>query len=99
MGHRKVVIKESVAEQIASIAWFIESKGMVATADRFIDSVYDFFLNIADETKSYAVCKEPVRASAGFKCVPFKKKYTIVFIEADTEIVICEFLPSKLIYW
>ncbi len=28
-----------------------------------------------------------------------KKKYTIVFIESEAEIIICEFISSKLIYW
>lgn len=35
----------------------------------------------------------------GYKCISFKKKYTIVFLELDTEIVICEFIASKMIYW
>ena len=28
-----------------------------------------------------------------------KKKYTVVFIESDDELIICEFISSKLIYW
>ncbi len=28
-----------------------------------------------------------------------QKKFTIVFIETDIEIIVCEFLPSKLVYW
>jgi hypothetical protein len=39
------------------------------------------------------------RNSLGYKCTPYKKKYTIVFIETATELIICEFIPSKLIYW
>jgi len=35
----------------------------------------------------------------GYKCIPYRKKYTIVFIELDTEIIICEFILSKRIYW
>jgi len=99
MGSRKITVKQSAAESVAAISWHIESKGLIVTAERFADSVYDYFVRLADTRKSYSVCREPMRAAAGYKCVPFKKKYTIVFIEADTEIVICEFLPSKLIYW
>ena len=35
MGSRKITVKESAAESIAAIAWFIESKGMIATANKF----------------------------------------------------------------
>jgi hypothetical protein len=37
MGKRKVVVKQSVADSIAEIAWFIESKGLIATAEKFSD--------------------------------------------------------------
>jgi plasmid stabilization system protein ParE len=99
MGNRKVTVKQSVAESIAAIAFFIESKGMVATAEKFSDAVYDCFIKLADERKSYAVCKEPLRAELGYKCVPYKKKYTIVFVESIHELIICEFIASKMIYW
>lgn len=99
MGSRKIAIKQSVAESIASVALFIESKGMVATAEKFSDAVYDFFIKLADERKNYAFCREPLRASLKYKCVTFRKKYTVVFIEADEELIICEFIASKLIHW
>lgn len=99
MGGREVVIKESAAENIAAIAWFIESNGLIATAEKFVDGVYDFFNKLADIRKSYAICKEPTRAILGYKCIPYKKKYTVVFIESETELIICEFISSKLIHW
>ena len=99
MGIRKIIVKQSAAESIAAVAWFIESKGMIATANKFTDNAYDYFINLADDRKSYPICKEPGRATLGYKCVPYKKKYTIVFIETDLELIICEFISSKLIYW
>jgi hypothetical protein len=99
MGIRKVVVKETAAENIAAIAWFIESKGLIATADKFTDNLYDYFLKLADDRKSYAICREPERATLGYKCILYKKKYTIVFIESEEELIICEFISSKLIYW
>ena len=99
MGRRKVVVKQSAAENIASIAWYIESEGMVTTAEKFTDQVYDYFIRLADTTKSYALCRDPKRASVRYKCVPYKKKYTIVFIESEIELIICEFVSSKLIHW
>jgi len=99
MGLRKITVKQSVAESIAAIAWFIESKGMIATAERFSDQVYDYFIRLCDDTKSYAICRDQQRAILGYKCVPYKKKYTIVFIESEEELIICEFISSKLIHW
>ncbi|WP_462219546.1 type II toxin-antitoxin system RelE/ParE family toxin [Ferruginibacter sp.] len=99
MGRRKIIVKQTAADNIAAIAWFIESKGMIATADKFTDDVYDAFLKLADERKSFSICREPERAALGYKCIPYKKKYTIVLIESDKEVIICEFISSKLIYW
>lgn len=42
MGRRKVTVKETVADRIAEVAWFIESMGLTATAEKFADGVYDF---------------------------------------------------------
>lgn len=99
MGRRKIIVTQTAADNIAAIAWFIESKGMIATADKFIDDIYDAFLKLTDNRKAYPVCREPGRSALGYKCVPYKKKYTIIFIEADKELIICEFISSKLIYW
>ena len=74
MGIRKVVVKQSAADNIAAIAWYIESKGMLATAEKFADDVYDYFIQLADNRKSYAVCRNAKRAALGFKCVSYKKK-------------------------
>lgn len=99
MGKRKVIVKQSVADSVAEIAWFIESKGLIATAEKFTDAVYDFFLTLANPAKGYASCREPKRALIGYKCIPYKKKYTVVFLETDDEIIISEFIPSKNIHW
>ncbi|HMJ47018.1 MAG TPA: hypothetical protein VK498_06785 [Ferruginibacter sp.] len=99
MGYRKVTVKKSTAEHIAAIAWYIESKGMVATAERFSDDIYDYFIKLADTRKSYAICRDPDRAALGYKCITYRKKYTIVFIESEEELIICEFIASRLIHW
>ncbi len=99
MGQREVIIKESVADSIAEIAWYIESKGLVTTAEKFADDVYDFFIKLADSRRSHAICRDPERALIGYKCIPYKRKYTIVFLESDDELIICEFIPSKNIHW
>jgi plasmid stabilization system protein ParE len=98
-SRRKVVIRESAADTIAAIAWYIESKGMIAAAEKFADEVYDYFISLADNRKSYHICREPSRAIVGHKCISYKKKYTIVFAESDDELIISEFISSKIIYW
>lgn len=99
MGQREVIIKESVADSIAEIAWFIESKGLLATAEKFADKVYDFIAKLADSRRRHAVCRDYERALVGYKCVPYKKKYVIVFLESEEELIICEFISMKNIYW
>ena len=71
----------------------------MATAEKFADDAYDFLANLGDVRKGYKICRDPERDSLGYKCIPYKKKYTIVFIELDTEIIVCEFILSKRIYW
>lgn len=99
MGNRKVIVKQTAADNIAAISWFIESKGMVATANKFTDDVYDFFIEIADNLASHSTCRDSNRAILGYKCISFKRKYTVVFIESEHELIICEFISSKLIHW
>ena len=99
MGQREVIIKESVADSIAEIAWYVESKGLVATAEKFADDIYDFFIKLVDSRRSHAICRDPERALIGYKCIPYKRKYTVVFLESDDELIICEFVPSKNIHW
>jgi hypothetical protein len=99
VGQREVIIKESVADSIAEIAWYIESKGLVATAEKFADDIYDFFIKLADSRRSHAICRDPERALIGYKCIPYKRKYTVVFLESEDELIICEFVSSKNIHW
>jgi hypothetical protein len=33
MGFRKIIIRESAAESIAAISWFLEAEGLLATAE------------------------------------------------------------------
>lgn len=99
MGFRKVVVRESAATSIAEISWYIESEGLLAAAEKFTDDAYDFITQLGDQRKNYRSCSEPERSLMGYKCISFRKKYTIVFIESEEEIIICEFIPSKLIYW
>ncbi len=99
MGFRKVTIRKGVAESIAQISWFLESEGLLATAEKFTDDLYDFIAKLGDKRKGYRPCRDPKKAFIGYKCITYKKKYTLVFLELNTEIIVCEFLLSKNIYW
>ena len=99
MGIRKIIVRKSAAESIAEISWFVESKGLLITAEKFTDDVYDFIAKLGDKRRSYRICREPERALIGYKCISYKKKYTVVFLELDTEIIVCEFILSRQIYW
>jgi hypothetical protein len=99
VGSRKVKITQSVADSIAAIAWHFESSGMIRTAEKFSDDVYDYFMKLADNVKSYAICREPSRKMQGYKCVPYKRKYTVVFLEFEDELIMSEFILSKKLNW
>jgi hypothetical protein len=99
MGRRKISIVESATQSIAQAAWYIESLGMLSTADRFSDEVYDFIFGLSDNTIVHSLCREPSRNLMGYKCRIFKKKYTIVFFEDDENLTVYEFIPSRLIKW
>ena len=99
MGKRKVTVKETVADNIAAIAWYIESQGLLVTAEKFSDDVYDYLTKLSDSRRNHAICRDPQRSIFGYKCISYKKKYTIVFLETEEELVICEFIPSKNIRW
>ena len=99
MGWRQITIKETVADSIAEIAWYIESHGLIATAENFTDDVYDFFIKLSDSRRIHSICRDPERALLGYKCISYKRKYTIVFLETMEELVVCEFIISKNIHW
>jgi hypothetical protein len=98
VGKRKIKVKQSAADSIAKIAWFIESKGMLHTAEKFSESAYDFFERFSDERMVHKICSDEKRRIVGLKCIPYKKKYTVVFLETDMEVIITEFIPTKLIH-
>lgn len=97
MGKRTIKVKKQVAESIASIALFVESKGLPKTAELFSEAVYDFIEDLADDRRIYPLCKDEARKAVGLKCISYRKKYSIAFIETATRLTIVEFKPAKLI--
>ncbi len=46
-----------MANSIAQVAWYIESKGLANTAELFADEVYDFISKIANAHKEHLLLK------------------------------------------
>ncbi|MBK7885083.1 MAG: hypothetical protein IPJ81_15840 [Chitinophagaceae bacterium] len=97
MVKRKVAVLQTVAMAVAEIAYFIESKGLPATAKKFVDEAFIFFESLADTKVEYRFCTYKRWKALKYKCAVYKKKYVIAFISHDTEIIICDFVSSKLL--
>ncbi|MCW3106950.1 MAG: ParE toxin of type toxin-antitoxin system, parDE [Segetibacter sp.] len=97
MGKRKVSILEPAATAVAEIAFFIESKGLPATAKKFVDEAFAFFDELSDDRIERMRCRNRVWKRLGYKCITYKKKYVIAFLSLENEIVICDFVASKLL--
>ncbi len=48
MGKRKVSILSKASEELAYIAYFIESKGLPETAKKFVSDAFEFFETLSD---------------------------------------------------
>lgn len=97
MVKRKISILEPAATAVAEIAWFIESKGMPQTAKKFVDDAFLFFDKLSDERIVHKPCNYNRWKTLGYRCVPFKKKYVVAYLNQENEIVICDFVSAKLL--
>lgn len=98
MGKREVTILDPATDGVADAAYFVEAKGMPASAKKFVDDAFEFFASLADERIEHHPCTYPLWKRLHYRCVTYKK-YTVAYILYKEEIVICEFVPSKLIHW
>jgi hypothetical protein len=48
VAQRKVAILQTAAEEVAHVAYFIESKGLQKTAKKFVDESFAFFHKLGD---------------------------------------------------
>ena len=96
MALRKVTILDKAAEEVAYIAYYIESKGMPVTAKRFVDDAFSYFEKLGDDCIKHKPCKYSLWKWEGYRCANYKKKYVVAFIDTETEIIICDFALQKL---
>ena len=97
MGKRKVTILEPAATAVAEIAYFIESKGLPQTARKFIIEAFAFFEKLSDDRIKHKICSYPQWDNLGYRYITYKKKYSIAYLSLENEIVICEFVSTKLL--
>ncbi|MHA4807076.1 type II toxin-antitoxin system RelE/ParE family toxin [Flavitalea flava] len=97
MGKRKITILEPAVEEIALISLYIEAKGLPKTAIRFVDDVFTFFESLSDERIIHRPCKQPSWRGLGYRCINFRKKYIVSYLDNTDEIIICEFALQKLL--
>lgn len=96
MGKRKVTILEPAVEEVARIALYIEGEGMPATAKKFVDDAFAFFDSLSDERFVHRPCTFPAWKALNLRCVNFRKKYVISYLDNKSEIIVCEFALQKL---
>jgi hypothetical protein len=95
MGKRKVTILEPAVEEVARIALLIESEGLPKTAKKFVDDAFAFFASLSDEHFVHRPCKHPAWKALNLRCVNFRKKYIVSYLDNKSEIIICEFALQK----
>lgn len=83
MGKTKINFLDTFIENISAISFYIESKGMPKTAIIFKDNVFDFIVKIDFDKIDFPFCRDVDRAVMGLKCIPYNKKYTIVFCQLE----------------
>jgi len=97
MGKRKVSILEPAADAVADIALFIEGKGMPATAKKFVDEAFGFFEKLSDDRIKHKPCNySNLWKYLDYRCVSYKK-YVVAYLSQQNEIIICDFVASKLL--
>ena len=77
--------------------WFIENKGMIETAKKFVKDTFLFLEKLSDEKLLHKHCNYARWKELNYHCVPYKKKYIVAYLDQQNEIVICDFVLSKLL--
>jgi plasmid stabilization system protein ParE len=97
VGKRKITILDAAVNGLAEIAYFIDGKGMPQTAKKFVDEAFEFFQQLSDERIVHRPCRYAPWYELTYRCVTFRKKYSVAYLVHSNEIVICEFVLTKLL--
>ncbi len=88
---------DHAAEEVAYIAYFIESKGLPQTAKKFIDDSFAFFNRLSDTQIKHKSCGYDIWKGQGYRCASYKRKYVVAYLDKEDEIIICDFVSYKLL--
>jgi hypothetical protein len=97
VAQRKVAILQKAAEEVAHVAYFIESKGLPKTAKKFVDESFAFFHKLGDSRIKHKPCTVLAWKEEDYRCANFKKKYIVAYLDLDDEVIICDFALQKLL--
>lgn len=97
MAQRQVTILDKAAEEVAYIAYFIETEGLPKTSKKFVDAAFSFFQKLGDSRVKHKPCRFDFWKEEGYRCANFKKKYAVAYLDLEEEIVICDFALHKLL--
>lgn len=97
MAQRKVSILDKASEEVAHVAYFIESKGMSTTAKLFVNDAFSFFEKLGDARIKHRPCQFSDWNLEGYRCATFKRKFVVAYLETEKEIIICDFALQKLL--
>lgn len=62
-----------------------------------VNDAFDFFGKLSDERVAHNPCNYEIWKMLNYRCVPYKKKFIIAYLSLEKEIVICDFVPAKLL--
>ena len=97
MGQRKVTILDAAVNAVAQVSYFIEGAGLPQSAKGFVNEAFIFFEKLADDRLTHRPCGYLPWRKLRYRCATFRKKYTVAYLEFDTEILICVFSLTKLL--
>jgi hypothetical protein len=97
MAQREVSILDKAVEEVANVAYFIEGKGLPATAKKFVDSAFLFFEKLGKSPVTHKPCSFTAWKELNYRCVPFRKKFMVAYLDMEDEIIICDFALQKML--
>ncbi len=71
MAQREVTILDKAVEEVANVAYFIEGKGLPATAKKFVDSAFLFFEKLGKSPATHKPCSFPEWKELNYLCAPY----------------------------
>lgn len=91
----KVIYAPKARTSINHITDYIEEKGYPATAEKFVQKLYDFGNSLAVFPERYPPCKQPQLVNRNMRCALFHKSYIFVYKRIKNTLVIFNVIHSK----